>query len=119
MYIKYQVSPKLIDDSGNEQPLTDFVINTSYDKKASSGTQLTLENAEKYVSLDLPNSVKSFELQSDEPITLAFYSANGATNLLELTEVSNQIIKCEGFTNRIKIKNVSGSVANILYRAFE
>ena len=116
MYIKYQVAPKTIDDKGNENPLPDFVVTTAFTESNGSNV-LAVPFADKYVLLATPDILRSFELQSDQPINLAFF-LNGVLQI-ELPNVYNHIVKSDGLDFLIYVRNLSGVTANILWRAYK
>ena len=119
MYIKYQITPKTIDDSGTENPLPDFVIASSF-TNSSGSNQVVIPFADKYVTLNNSlDATKSFDFQSDKAVNLAFYDEAGTILLIELPNIYNQIIKSSGFKNILKVRNLSGETATILWRAYE
>lgn len=114
--IQYTVNPKEIDSSSNETDLDQYTASSSYTVKRSYIAEVA--DADKYITLPTSDNHLVIELTSDQNVELAIYDATG-TLKIQLTDSKNVFMIFGAVQNRTyKLKNTSGSTANVVWRQY-
>lgn len=111
--IRFQITPKIVDEDNNELDLSNYIINTNYTK--STEYTALLPNADKYVSLPVLDDMLTVEFISDQEVYLSIWS--GASMLVEIANTSNMILKSTT-PYTFKVRNLSNSNANVIWRVY-
>jgi hypothetical protein len=113
--IRYQITPKEIDDDDVEEELGQYLSETDVTNSTTYGA--ILPDAQKEITLPQIADHLVVEFIANQDVSFKIYDSTGVTEIIEFKDCRNLILKAT-LNNVYKVINNSGQDATIVWRLY-